>query len=146
MRERGYDEEARVFVNTVRDLHNHLKKAEPDDYQDRTLKSKEFADVIEFARKRFIWQDGSYTVELQLRIAGIKDPTEQQFQFVLTKDDVERLRQNLDEIEKAARDLVRLPEGTPSYVWNWAYPPFTNAKLPAKRTKWFSLFSSRSSS
>lgn len=131
MQERTFEEDTRIHMNAVMDLYNHLKKTEPNDYQERTLKSKEFADLIDFSKKRFTWQDGNYTVELQLRIAGVKDATIQRFEFALSKNDVERLHQNLDEVEKYAQDVILPPDPPRQYIWNWAYPRFTEAKLPA---------------
>ena len=136
MQERGFEEETRGLVNALTSLDKHLRKTEPDKYQDLILKSREFADMVEYAKKRFIWQDGRYAVRLQLRIVGVKEPTVQRFQFVLSKNDVERLQQNLDEIERYARNLVQPPKATPLYTWNWVYPPFTEETLPAKRARY----------
>lgn len=126
MQERSFDQEAMLLINVLTDQHNHLKSTHPQEYQNLTLKSKEFADFIAFAKKRFSWQEGSYSVRLELRIAGVKEPTIQMFHFKLTKNDVERLKQNLNEIERYIRDIILPPaEGsTPNYSWNWAYPPF----------------------
>lgn len=134
MQERAFDQEWRVLMSELTDLHNHLKRTQPQDYQNLTLKSKQFADLMAFAKKRFVWQEGRYTVALELRLAGVKDATVERFQFTLTKNDVERLYQNLDEIERYVHDLIQPPVGgSHADRWNWSYPPFGDSPLPAKR-------------
>lgn len=126
MQQRSFDEDALLLTSVLNDQHNHLQKTQPQEYQDLTLKLKEFADLIAFYKKRFSWQEGDYSVQLELRIAGVKEPAIQMFHFKLTKNDVERLEQNLKEIERYMRDIFHPPaEGqTPNYSWNWAYPLF----------------------
>jgi len=131
LQERGFEEDSRGLIAALIDRHDHFKKTEPDTYQQLTLKSKEFADLIAFAGKRFIWQEGRYTVLLELRVVGVKDPTIQTFHFTLTSVEITRLRQNLEEIERYVRDLILPPaeaERGP-YRWNWAYPLFDQSNL-----------------
>lgn len=134
LQERGFEEDSRALITALTDRHDHFKKTEPDHYQQLTLKSKEFADLIAFAAKRFVWQEGRYTVRLALRVVGVKDPTIQMFHFTLISVEIARLRQNLDEIERYVRDLILPPAEAESrpYRWNWAYPLFDQANLPVK--------------
>lgn len=134
MQERSFEADSRPLITALVDQHDHLKKTEPAEYQRLTLKSKPFADLVAFADKRFVWQEGHYSVRLELRVAGVKKPTVQELSFTLNALEVTRLRQNLDQIERYVRELILpLAEGEPpEYRWNWAYPLFEELNLPTK--------------
>ncbi len=90
---------------------------------------------MDLYNERFPWQEGAYAVEVELRIAGVKEPTKQNFSFRLTSGDVQRLHQNLDEVERYVRELIQPPAAAASinYHWNWVYPHFGPAALRATR-------------
>lgn len=123
MRDASFDRESRPLIHTVTAHHDFLKKSDPD-YQQKTIESEHFDALLTFARHRFPWQEGRYVVELELRLAGVKDPTLQTFGFILSATDVDRLRQNLEVIDLYARELVNPPDPLPTYRWNSVYPPF----------------------
>jgi hypothetical protein len=135
MQEPAFDEGRNDRLAPLVELHNHLKKAHPADYAERTRASKEFADLVDFAKRNMPWQAGRYSVRLTLHLAGVKHPTEQTFGFVLTNPDIERLEQNKDEAERYFIELVAPPPGEaePKYHWNWIYPPFEAVRLPARQ-------------
>jgi hypothetical protein len=134
MQERSFEEDSRQLMTALGDEQDHLKNIEPVAYPQLTLKSKQFGDLIAFANKRFVWQEGRYSVRLELRLVGVKNPTVQMFSFTLNALEVNRLRQNLEEIERYVRELIQPPlEGQASpYRWNWAYPPLEQSDLPVR--------------
>lgn len=117
--ERGY----RPLVTAAGNQQDHFKKIEPENWQQLTLKSAEFANLIAFLERRFAWQEGRYTVRLELRIVGVKKPTVQVFSFALSGLEVGRLRENLVETERYIRELILQPsQDAKPYRWNWIYP------------------------
>lgn len=130
MREKTFLEESRRYSNALADHINFLKKTEPD-YQKLTLKSKELDDLIKFYKQRFPWQVGQYVASTELRIAGVKEPTTQEFAFALTARDLDYLKQNLDEIERYIPDLIQPQHGI-LFNWNWLYPTFHSNESSSK--------------
>lgn len=128
MQEVSFEQDSRPLVQAVMAHHDFLRKSDPD-YRRKTIGSAAFDALMTFARHRFPWQEGNYTVALELRIAGVIEPTVQTFHFSLTASDVDRLRANLDEINRYTNDLVEAPDPLPVYQWNWVYPPFTDSVL-----------------
>lgn len=126
MQEGTFDEEWRVRMNALIDRRGHLRRTDPENFVDLTLRSKELDELVVFARNRFPWQEGTYTLNVDLQIVGVKKPTKQTFHFCLSSNEVERLRQNLEGIERYVKDLIEPPAAgvLPNYRWNWAYPPF----------------------
>jgi hypothetical protein len=121
--ELNYLETERTLSNAVIELFNHLKKTEPD-FADKTLKSKQFADLLDFYQKRMYWQEGRYVIEMEIRITGNKKPIVQYFEFGLSRNDIDRLVQNVAEVKRFATELVApLPKEKqiPNF-WNWVYP------------------------
>ena len=49
-----FQERNRALANSLIELYNHLKKTNPD-YQEQTIKSKQFADLIDFYKKNVFW-------------------------------------------------------------------------------------------
>ena len=127
MRETTFQDEIRPYITALSDHQSFLKKTQAD-YQQTTIRSKEFADLVELYRRRFPWQEGRYHVTAELRIAGVKEPTKQDFAFSLSAGEIDKLKQNLDEIERYISDTVQQPlDGDTQYNWNWQYPPFEGA-------------------
>lgn len=127
MRETTFQDEIRPYITALSDHQSFLKKTQAD-YQQGTIGSKEFADLVELYKRRFTWQEGRYHVTAELRIAGVKEPTKQDFVFSLSAGEIDKLKQNLDEIERYIRDTVQQPlDGDTQYNWNWQYPPFEGA-------------------
>ena len=132
MQEQAFDEAKNARLAPLVELHSYLKKSNPDDFEQKTLASKEFDDLIDFSKRSMVWQAGRYEVQLTLHLAGVKTPTEQTLHFRLAQPDIERLEQNKDEIERYYKELISPPDGEePKHQWNWVYPPFEVAKGPA---------------
>jgi hypothetical protein len=134
MQEQDFDEHSRPLITALGDEVEHLKKTEPLAYQELALKSRAFEDLIAFATRAFVWQEGLYSVRIELRIVGVKQPTFQRFCFKLNTLEVSRLRQNLKEVERYVRDFIRPPADGQSapYRWNWTYPLVEESRLPSK--------------
>ena len=100
----------------------------PNPEQD-LLRSKEFADLIALWERHFPWQEGRYTVQIEIRIVGVPKPTTQPLFFSVSANDVMRLRQNLAEIRRYEEELVVPPGIEQTYKWNWVYPQFTKPTM-----------------
>lgn len=98
---------------------NHLQKTYPEDYQDRTLKSKEFANVIDFFKKSAFWQQGRYDLTIQTHAVGVKTPFETKCQFDLLSTEIDRLNRNFPEIEREFTALISPPREPKPILYDW---------------------------
>jgi len=128
-----FQERNRALANSLIELYNHLKKTNPD-YQEQTIKSKQFADLIDFYKKNVFWQEGRYMAEVRIHLVGSKRPTIQYLEFSLSRNDVDRLNQNVSEIERYSNELIKPPpkEQQVPYFWNWINPNLRTPKMPSK--------------
>lgn len=116
-----FQENGRALISALGNQNDYLKKTDPDPAK-ATLRSKQFLDLIEYYQRGFPWQEGRYTVVVTMRLAGVKAPATEHLTFELTPADIDRLKLNLEEIERYLRDTVDPPEEEPHYKWNWINP------------------------
>lgn len=117
-----YHEVDRQLIAALLAHFNYLKRTDPD-YVQKTLQSRELAEVLQARRQAFWWKPGQYDVTVQLSsLAPVKFP-KGRLQFTLTSADVERLRQNIDIVRLEIENVIKsnLPDSQASPVnWNWA--------------------------
>jgi hypothetical protein len=122
--DRAFRDEVEQQTGIVAERMSFLQKSNSDPGGE-TLKSKEFADLVEIWERRFCWQEGRYAASIGIRIAGVKKPTVRVLSFRLSQTDVERLRRNVPEVRRWENDLVIPPPEPTTYTWNWVYPTFS---------------------
>ncbi len=106
------------LANTLK----HFKNTEKDDYVDRTLKSKEFAELCEFFKNGFSWQSGNYSVIVKTWIQGARKPHKFRFNFELTNQDFEGLESNIKTINQVYENTISPPTTPVNEFWYWARP------------------------
>lgn len=118
-----FQERTRMLVNSVMEHYNFLRRSGVD-YANETIRSKQFADLVDFHKKNVFWQEGWYTVQMRIELAGSKKATTQDLTFSLSRNDVDRLNQNIFEIERSLTEWIVPPgkEQQVPYFWNWANP------------------------
>ena len=99
----------------------YMRKANKD-FHDSFLKSKEVENYINFIRKNFWWQAGKYTVSFQINSPEKLKQRQTKFQFELTQNIIEILKNNLDEVRTNSEYLVK--SETPDFTgkpgsWAW---------------------------
>lgn len=125
-----FQETQRTLANALLDRLLQLRRTEEDSAA-AGLHSKELDDYLDFFTRAFPWRAGTYTIRLEIFLTESKGPTVQEFTFVLTKTEEERLRQNIAEIARVTKDFVaNTPvdqRGTDS--WLWANPTLSRRAL-----------------
>ncbi len=115
---------SRTVINNVDSFQNHQKRANLDHAQ-TTLDSREYADLLQFVREQFCWQPGSYTATVKIYLSEIKIPSTKVIHFLLSSDEVDLLKENIDMIEQYTTALIKgeLKDfGKDVEKWNWVYP------------------------
>lgn len=118
-----FHSDERALVLAVVEHHNHLKKTRAD-FADETLRSKQFADLIDFHRRSMCWEVGRYNMTAFIHVIGMKRPTTRKWQFSLVGADIERLQQNVEEVARYSRETIVPPplDARRDYLWNWINP------------------------
>ena len=132
-----FAEKRNVLANSVIAIMNHLKKTEDSEADGiaATLKSKEFAALLDFYSQQFFWKVGTYEAVITVQMLGQQSVVMKRLTFELTADDTTRLENNLHEIQRVASDIVKnLPadQRTPEQ-YNWANPPLRVQPFGAPR-------------
>ncbi|MBI4970557.1 MAG: hypothetical protein HZC17_01790 [Candidatus Omnitrophica bacterium] len=117
-----------LYKNLI-EFYNHVKKIHPLAFQNETLESREFASVVEFFKKEFFWKQGIYTARIDIFLVGKKKPATQSFSFPLSDSEIERLNENLSEIERVIKDATAPPpENKKQELYNWVNPALSLTK------------------
>jgi hypothetical protein len=102
----------------------HLRKTQALDRS--FLKAQEMSDLYSFIKHEFPWKPGSYRVLIQIESPEVFDVVGTEYQFVLSPLFVQRLHENLDQIETyyAAEVFPKDDAGekSPLARWDWVYP------------------------
>lgn len=114
---------ARERLNSLMEHQAHLGKT-TDEPNKETLKSKQFAEWRDYYERHFCWEVGSYNVNAQLHLLGVKKTTTRTWQFRLSALDVDRLKKNLDEVSRCLTEMIDPPdpEDRRDYSWTWINP------------------------
>jgi hypothetical protein len=118
-----FQEHGRKLISALVDRNNFLRKTEGDPGP-ATARSKEMSDLAEYYRRSMPWQQGKYTAAVRIQIAGVRNPAVEQFTFELNANDIDRLSQNWDEIERYFRETYAPPTEMDrvEYRWQWINP------------------------
>jgi len=111
---------------------NHWRRVKDSDLVSKSLKSKEFADLIKQRENCFWWKPGLY--KLRFRLSSPKKVRFEEliYSFELTTRDMERLKDNIPRITEDWEDYIK--SFTPGHrrnrpnQWNWV-----NAELNLAR-------------
>lgn len=125
----NFQERRGVPLDKLIEHGDHLKKIHPTTHSKETIDSKELADVIDFFKKNYSWQMGSYSGEVRIYLAEKKNPEKQNFSFSLSSSNIESLNQNMAEIERILRETIdppEVPRKPDSY--NWVHPKLSILK------------------
>lgn len=119
-----FNKEARTLLLVVVEHSNHLRKTRPEDFIEETLRSKQYADLIDFLRRSMCWEVGHYRMAVQLHVLDVKQPQVRHWRFSLSASDVERLTQNVEEGTRYIREVFAPPppETRKEFLWNWINP------------------------
>ncbi len=128
----SYQNKLFLYIRAFQEKVSYLKKTKCENYQEEIIKTKEFLDILDFIKTGFCWEKGKYDVYLHAYETSLKNPHMEQFQFELSKEDIELLEKNIKEIQEWCKDMVLL-EGKdikewPKRFWNWVYPRFYRAQ------------------
>lgn len=122
--EPSYHAARQPVFDRLLEAHNHLRTTSPA-FQQETLKSKEFFDLIQFNQGRFWWQVGTYTVRFAIRSPNRAKLNSNTYKFTLLKADVDALRGNLEQLRVDMED--RVLAGSAGHTnrpvfWAWREP------------------------
>ncbi len=118
-----YHESDRPPISDLIAHFNFLKRSNPENYVSQTLSSKELFSVLETRQKAFWWKPGHYQIVLKLSSPRKFKLTHSQFDFTLTSIDIDRLKENLNNLEIDLKNIIKsnLPDFTSEVInWNWA--------------------------
>lgn len=103
----------KIKLDELTEHQMHMKKNDPN-YHDAFLKSKNFDDYLKFFREKFWWKAGKYTVSFVVRSPAKMKLLRNSFEFRLTQDNVDALKNNLDEIKIPIENYIK--KGVPGFV------------------------------
>lgn len=110
----------------------YLEKTKVANYQQETIKTKEFLDMLDFIKSGFYWIEGKYDVYLRVYETSLRKPHIEHYKFELSKNDIGRMEKNIEITQESLKDLV-LYKGKdlkewPQRFYNWVNPSFYRAK------------------
>ena len=119
-----FQEKQLVLLNSLNEEFAYLKKNNPENYRDLTLKSKEMSNLSDFYQKNVFWQEGRYLGTICIHVLGTKEPKIQTFNFSLSKNDIDRLILNIEKNNRVEIEMILPPETHEKipYIWSWIYP------------------------
>ncbi len=122
-----FTSETRRLENKTIDASDHIKRTHPADFRQKTFEAREFGELCEFYKKNFCWQQGKYKGLLRVYLTASNTPSLHNFEFCLEAYQIERLKQNLDQIKQVLSDWIQPPppEQKRTNTWNWIYPELT---------------------
>ncbi|MDP8263853.1 MAG: hypothetical protein P9M12_00035 [Candidatus Aceula lacicola] len=120
-----FQQERDLLLTKAAEVLNHSKKTTPSDYKTKVLQSKELDDLISYYKQEINWQVGKYFGEIKVSVAQSKKVSVHPFEFSLTKNDIDRLNKNIDEIKRTINDAISPPEEKKGEIWDWIRPQIT---------------------
>ena len=118
-----YHEIDRPAISDLIAHFNFLKRSNPENYVSQTLSSKELFSVLETRQKAFWWKPGHYQIILRLSSPKKFSLTHSLFDFTLTSIDIDRLKENLNNLEIDLKNIIQsnLPDFQNEVInWNWS--------------------------
>jgi hypothetical protein len=95
------------------------KKYDPEEF----LRSQEMIDLYNFNKQAFSWKSGLYTMCIEIGSPEKFDLVDPERSFVLNPIDIEKLRQNVEQLELGYKHMLITPESkADEIVWQWCYP------------------------
>ena len=115
------------LLRKYEEIESHLDKTNPSNYLQEAVKTKEFADSMDYIKTGFYWVEGKYDACLYVYESSLKKPHVEHFRFELSKTQIEQLEKNIKITQDNFRDSV-LYKGKekekPMYSWKWVNPSF----------------------
>ncbi len=106
-----FQQRQNILFSPIVELRNHLQKTQPESFRDLTIRSREFAALVDFYKKNVFWQQGKYTVTVCINVVGSKRPTLSTLEFSLSSTDIDRLSHNVLAIEQDLIGAISPPAG-----------------------------------
>ncbi|HEX8503537.1 MAG TPA: hypothetical protein VF659_23335 [Pyrinomonadaceae bacterium] len=100
------------------------KRHQSEDVINQILQTKDYTKARDFFNDYYYWREGRYTFQMQLHEVRRRKPHIEKFEVILSKADVELLRENCKYLEDYVRAQI-LSEGnkeTKFPSWNWSSP------------------------
>lgn len=122
--EHSFLERGREFANDLYALAIFISNRADSSPAD-ILKSKEYRDLIAYARQGFWWMAGSYTVKFRARALHEIELDENTYTFELSQHDIDALKNNLTSLERFYEQTayVNTPDFQPAQItWTWRNP------------------------
>lgn len=122
----------REFNKYVEKLSDHLRYDSEEEKKKKVFSAKEFLDLNDFFKRACYWKEGKYLLHVNMHIVGKKEPHIQMFEFKLTKEQVDSIAKNTDNLRESIVPLILLglkisdTEPGKDPVWNWVYPEVKN--------------------
>jgi hypothetical protein len=129
----GFKAGYREVVAKAGDALNRVPK---DDAQalEAFFRSKPYTDLVSFYNNAFCWEAGRYDVTLLTTVLGLRQPRVARTSFMLSTEDVDRIRQNLPVIEQRLHDIsVGVPPEKQALPGNWANPHLGTTALSLRK-------------
>lgn len=104
-------------------------KIKTEECVDKLASEKEFDDVVKLFNSEFIWIAGKYTVTFVFESSHKFKYEKEDYSFMLTQDDIDLLRKNIDNIKKDIIQNAKM-DNLPDFkaeeiVWLWRHPELT---------------------
>lgn len=114
------------LTDEVQAFHSYLSTTKGPDVRDELMESEKFHKLVETFRSNFSWRPGKYSAKFHcnaIHSSVAQNPAE--VNFVLTPQDIERLRENFLRFEPYFEwHVFGVTLGTVTHepVFNWIYP------------------------
>jgi len=110
---------------------DHLKRTKEEAYIDKALKTEEYLKFSDYYKDKFPWKEGTYTITLYVHEVTLKRPHRETFQFILSKSNVDMLKENILTAQDECKKLIRFEkdikkEDKPEF--KWVFPTLSKAK------------------
>lgn len=109
-------------LDKLTEKQQYMKKKDSN-YHDSFLNTKEIDDYLKFTRKKFFWKAGVYTIAFIVRSPTKIKVRHTAFKFELSQDNVDMLKNNLNEIKTDIEFLIKtsdLPDFKGKHGnWSW---------------------------
>lgn len=124
----AHQNKLRDLLRNHEEIVTHLEKTDPSNYPKNALKTKEYANLIDYIKTGFYWIEGKYDAYLYVYETSLKNPHIEHFGFELSKSQVQQLEKNIKITQDHFGNLVLFKgkeKDLPFYSWMWVNPGFT---------------------
>jgi hypothetical protein len=122
-----FQNEALKQLNDSNALKDRLSSAEG--FGSTMIASKEFTSLIGHYRHGFCWEAGMYELVINLHLLGVSKPAVARMTFALDPRMVDRLRENLELVERGFRSQLADEEVPTGVQYYWATPLLDTSRV-----------------